>query len=180
MIKKITLLAILALGSLGTMAQSVTHAGELKKEALDFSGDVMAGVKTGDKAFTVEEKSVGNDKVKVTKKNGKVVKIAKQRIDGDMMHVTVYFYKNEKLIFSVYKAGLKTEKKKIGNFRYFDKKGVCQSSVLQDGINGDNSVKEITDQTKDVKTRLNESKQLMKLAKKGSLEGIAKLELLQF
>jgi hypothetical protein len=181
MIKKLTLLTLLLVGTVGAMAQSkITHAEDLKKEALEIAGEVMKGDKSGDKAFTITEGKSGDKKVKITKKDGKIVRVGTQEIKNDQMHMTIFFYKKGKLIMSMYSTAFKNSKDKIVNTRYFNKKGVCESSVCQDGIKGDNSVKETTDNSKDAQTRLKESKEFMKLAKSGSLDGFASLELLKF
>jgi hypothetical protein len=181
MIKKITLLALLLVGTVGAMAQSkINHAEDLKKEALEISTSIVKADRAKDASITTVTEKAGDKNVKVTKENGKIVRIGTMEAIGNKMHMTIFFYKKGKLIMSVYNVAVKDSKAKIANYRYYNSKGKCESSVLQDGINGDNSVKETTDNSKDAQTRLNESKEFMKLAKAESLAGFASLQLLKF
>jgi hypothetical protein len=181
MIKKITLLTLLLVGTVGAMAQSkINHAEDLKKEALEISTSIVKADRAKDASITTVTEKAGSKSVKVTKENGEIVRVGTQEVVGDQVHVTIFFYKKGKLIMSVYNSGTKASKGKIANYRYYNKKGVCESSVLQDGLNGDNSVNETTDNGKDAKTRLKESKEFMKLAESGKFDGFASLELLKF
>jgi hypothetical protein len=179
MIKRLTLLSLFIIGSTISIAQSITHAEELKKEALRFTGVLMNGIKSGDKAYTVEEKIVGDKNIKISRNNGKIERIGTQHTVKNKMHQTVYFYKNEKLILSIYSSAFKNEDKKISNFRYYDEKGKCQSSVCKDGIAGDKDATETIGNTKNAKLRMKESKKLMKFAKKGNLEKLSSFDTLE-
>lgn len=179
MIKNITFLSFLLIG-VASMAQSVTHAEELKKEALNYTTAIVKADRDGDASVTTEEKKIGSKTVKVTKKDGEIVRVGLMEEEGDRLHVLLFIYKNDKLILATYSSADKKTNKKISNYRYYNTKGKCESSVLQDGINGDNSVKEETGNTKDAKTRKSEAENFMKLAKAGDLDKFKNVSVKKF